>query len=73
MDSLNAVRSDLVEQYVAWVRELVSGGLAWALERVGGPQGVAWDIAAKFMSDYLLLPLVVVLVLLFVVRGALND
>ena len=73
MDSLNVVRSDLVEQYVARARELLSDGLSRVMELVGGPQAVTWDIAAKFMSDYVLLPLVVLLVLLIVVRQALND
>jgi hypothetical protein len=73
MDTLNVVRSDLVEQYVARGRELVSGALARGFELIGQPQGVPWDVAAKFMSDYVILPLVVVLVLLIVVRQALND
>ena len=73
MDSLDVVRSDLVEQYVARARALLSDGLSRVMELVGGPQTVTWDIAAKFMSDYVLLPLVVILVLLIVVRQALND
>jgi hypothetical protein len=73
MDSLNVVRNDLIEQYVASARELLSDGLSRVVELAGGPQGVTWDVAAKFMSDYVLLPLVVILVLLIVVRQALND
>jgi hypothetical protein len=73
MDTLNIVRSDLIEPWLARGRELVSGALAPVLELTGRPEGVPWDVAAKFMSDHVLLPLVVVLVLLFVVRQALND
>jgi hypothetical protein len=73
MDTPNIVRSDLIEQCLVRGRELVSGALARVLELTGRPEGVPWDVAAKFVSDYVLLPLVVVLVLLFVVRQALND
>ena len=73
MDALNVVRSDLIERYVARARELLSDGLARVLELAGGPQGVTWDVAAKFMSDYVLLPLVVIVVLLIVVRQAING
>jgi len=73
MDSLKVVRSDLIEQYVASARELLSEGISRVVELAGGPPGVTWDIAAKFVSDYVLLPFVVILVLLIVVRQALSD
>ena len=73
MDSLNTARSDLVEQYLAWSRELLSDGFAWVMHLIGAPQGMSWDVASKFLSDYVLLPLVVLLVLLIVVKRALAD
>jgi hypothetical protein len=73
MDSLNIVRSDVVDRYLAWGRELFSAGLSWGLQLIGQPQGVSWDDASKFLSDYLLLPLVVVVVLLIVVKQAISD
>jgi hypothetical protein len=73
MDSFHIVRNDLFEQYLAWGRELLSDTLAWFLQLIGQPQGVSWDVASKFVSDYVLLPLVVLLVLLIVVKQALSD
>jgi hypothetical protein len=73
MDSFNVVRNDFFDQYLAWGRELLSHTLAWFLQLIGQPQGLSWNVASKFVSDYVLLPLVVLLVLLIVVKQALND
>jgi hypothetical protein len=73
MDSFNVVRNDFFDQYLAWGRDLLSDALAWGLNLIGRPEGVSWDVASKFVSDYVLLPLVVLLVLLIVVKQALSD
>ena len=73
MDAMNIVRSDLIEQYLARSRELLADIVTWGMNLISRSQEVSWDTASKFLSDYLLLPLVVLLGLLLVVRGALRD
>ena len=73
MDALNTARSDLIDQYLAWSRELLSDGLAWAMNLIGRSQEMSWDAATQFISDYVLLPLVVVIAVLIVVKQALSD
>jgi len=73
MDAMNIVRSDSIEQYLRWSRELLSYAVTWSMNLISQSQGVSWDTASKFLSDYLLLPLVVLLGLLLVVKKALGD
>ena len=73
MDALNTARSDLIDQYLAWSRELLSDALAWAMNLIGRSQETSWDAATQFISDYVLLPLVVVIAVLIVVKQALSD
>ena len=73
MDAMNMVRGDLIEQFLARSRELLSGVATWGMNLLGRSQDVSWDATSRFMSDYVLLPLVVLLVLLIVVKRALGD
>ena len=73
MDAMNILRSDLFEQYLARSRELLSGAVGWGMNLISRSQEVSWDTASQFLSDYLLLPLVVLLGLLIVVKRALGD
>ena len=73
MDAMNIARSDLIEEYVARSRQLLSEAFTWGMNLIGYSQEVSWDTATKFLSDYLLLPLVVLLGLLIVVKRALGD
>ena len=73
MDAMNVVRSDLIEQYLARSRELLADAVTWGATLIAQSQQVSWDAASKFLSDYLLLPLVVLLGLLIVVKRALGD
>jgi hypothetical protein len=73
MDAVKVARSDVIDQYLAWSRERLSEAFAWAMNLMGQPQDVSWDTATQFVSDYVLLPLVVVVVLLIVVKHALSD
>ena len=73
MDAMNVVRNDLIEQYLARSRELLSDAFAWGMNLIGRSDELSWDVATKFLSDYLLLPLVVLLGLLIVVKRALGD
>ena len=73
MDTLNTARSDLIDQSLAWCRELLSDAFAWVMNLIGRSQEMSWDAAAQFISDYVLLPLVVVIALLIVVKQALSD
>ena len=73
MDAMNIARSDLFEQYLARSRELLSDAVGWGMTLVSRSQEVSWDTASKFLSDYVLLPLVVLLGLLLVVKKALGD
>jgi hypothetical protein len=73
MDVTNVVRSDTIEQYLDRSRELFSQATTWSMNLIGQSQDVSWDTATKFLSDYLLLPLVVLLGLLIVVKRALGD
>ena len=73
MDAMNVVRSDTIEQYLGRSRELLSQATTWSMNLISQSQDVSWDTATKFLSDYLLLPLVVLLGLLLVVKRALGD
>ena len=73
MDAMNIVRSDTIEQYLARSRELLSVAFTWGMNLIARSHEVSWDDATKFLSDYLLLPLVVLLGLLLVVKRALDD
>ena len=73
MDAMNVVRSDTIEQYLDRSRELLSQATTWSMNLISQSQDVSWDTASKFLSDYLLLPLVVLLGLLIVVKRALGD
>ena len=73
MDATSIVRSDAIEQYLTRARELLSDGFALGMNLIGQSQEISWDTATKFLSDYLLLPLVVLLGLLLVVKKALGD
>ena len=73
MESFNIARSDLIDQYLTRSQELLSHALVWARQLIGRSQEVSWDATSQFMTDYVLLPLVVVVVLLIVVKHALSD
>ena len=73
MDATSIVRSDAIEQYLTRARELLSDAFALGMNLIGQSQEISWDTATKFLSDYLLLPLVVLLGLLLVVKKALGD
>ena len=73
MDAMKIVRSDLFEQYFNRSRELLSDAVGWGANLISRSQEISWDTASKFLSDYLLLPLVVLLGLLIVVKRALGD
>jgi len=73
MDAMNVVRSDTIEPYLSRSRELLSQATTWSMNLISQSQDVSWDTATKFLSDYLLLPLVVLLGLLIVVKRALGD
>jgi len=73
MDAMDIVRSDSIEQYLRWSREMLSYAVTWSMKLIGQSQEVTWDTASKFLSDYLLLPLVVLLGLFLVVKKALGD
>jgi len=71
MDAMDIVRSDAIEQYLSRSRELLSYAVTWSMNLIG--QSQSWETASKFLSDYLLLPLVVLVGLLLVVKKALGD
>ena len=73
MDAMDIVRSDAIEQYLSRSRELLSYAVTWSMNLIGQSQQVSWETASKFLSDYLLLPLVVLVGLLLVVKKALGD
>ena len=73
MDAMNVVRSDTIEQYLSRSRELLAQATTWSMNLISQSQEVSWDTATQFLSDYLLLPLVVLLGLLLVVKSALDD
>ena len=73
MDAMDIVRSDAIEQYLSRSRELLSSAVTWSMNLIGQSQQVSWETASKFLSDYLLLPLVVLVGLLLVVKKALSD
>jgi hypothetical protein len=70
---LSTAGSDLFDRYLARSRELLSDALAWAMSLIGRSQGMSWSEAYQFASDYLFLPLVVLIALVILVKQVLTD
>jgi hypothetical protein len=73
MGSFSAARSDLFDRYFEWSRGLFSDAFAWAMDQIGHSPDLSWRTALAFVNDYLLLPLVVLVVLAMLVKRTLSD
>ena len=73
MNSFKIARADFFDQYFDWWRRFFSDAFAWAMNQVGQSPDLSWDAALHFVNDYLLLPLVVLVVLGILLKQTLSD
>jgi hypothetical protein len=73
MDSFETARTDFFDQYLAWWRRFLADAFAWAMNQLGQPHDVSWESTLNFVNDYLLLPVVVLVVLILLVKQTLSD
>ena len=73
MGSFKITRTDLLDQYFDWWRGFFSDAFAWAMNQIGHSQDISWDTALRFVNDYLLLPLVVLVGLVLLLKQTLSD
>jgi hypothetical protein len=73
MDSFKIARADLLDQYFDWWRRFFSDAFTWAMNQIGQSHDVSWGTALQFINDYLLLPLVVLVVLAMLLKQTLSD